>query len=69
MNTMKRDDMLKERHELTWAIGSHAIHFLVPFCNLMSGVARWMYLEEEIKKVAAKPQVVKEEPKAEAEVV
>lgn len=53
--------MVKERGDLIWAIGHQTIMALRPFCSIMSGVARWMYLDEEIKKVTPKPAVVKEE--------
>lgn len=60
--TMKRDDMIKERGDLIWAVGHQAIMALKPFCSIMSGVARFMYLDEEIKKVTPKPAAVPSEP-------
>lgn len=61
MNTMKRDDMIKERNDITWSIGFQTTRLLTPFVSIFSGVARWLYLDEEIKKATPKPQMVKEE--------
>lgn len=62
--TMKRDDMVKERADLIWAMGEHAIRFLTPLCSLINGTSRVMYLNEEIRKVTPKPAVVKDEAPA-----
>lgn len=62
---MKRDDMVKERQDLIWAIGHQTTRLLTPFCSIMSGVARLMMLEDEIRKVTPKPQAVEEPPKEE----
>ena len=50
MNTMKRDDMLKEKHQLTYTMGMKAIRLLSPIVELFSCVGRCMFLDEEIKK-------------------
>lgn len=62
MATMKRDDMIKEKIELKMAIADHAIRFFAPLTNMVSGVARLMFLDDEIRKVTPKPSIVKEEP-------
>lgn len=58
---MKREEMLKEKSSLEWAIADLTLRLLRPFVQLTSGVARHIYLEEQIRKVTPKPQIVKED--------
>lgn len=66
--TMKRDDLIKERNDIIWAMGQHALQFLKPLCHLMSFTARYVIVEEEIRKVTPKPAVVPEEKQETASV-
>lgn len=55
MNTPKKEDILKEIAQIPDAIGMHAIRMLRPFVMICSAVARYTYLEEELRKVTPKP--------------
>lgn len=60
---MKREDMIKERTELTQALFNHMFFFFKPIVSIVNGVGRLMFLDEEIRKSTPiqKPEIVKEE--------
>ncbi len=63
MNTMKKEDMIKEQQELVFNIGLNVVKGLRHVSRLIGAVGRVDYLGMEIDKVTAKPAPQIEEKK------
>lgn len=65
MNTMKREDMIKERNELTQLLFNQMMQFFAPLTNILTGATRLMHLDSELRKITPGPKptiVPTEEP-------
>lgn len=63
MNTMKKEDLVKERADLVVGLAQCTASFLSPIVSIFNMVSRLSYVESEIRKVTpvpTKPELVKE---------
>lgn len=51
MQTMKKEDMEKEREQLIMQVGHLAFHILQPLATILPGVGRLAYLQQELDKL------------------
>lgn len=59
MNTMKREDMIKEKMQLEGTILNGILRLAFPVVSWISAVQRHMYLCNQIDKSTPKPSAVK----------
>lgn len=62
MNTMKKEDMEKERDNLITQAGLQTISSLKPLSDLLAIVGRALFLQSQINLATAKPAPKTEEP-------
>ena len=55
MNTMKKEDIIKEKEQLTYAGWQETVRVLTPIARLLSAVTRELFLNEELRKVTPRP--------------